>query len=43
MRTDIHVASGIRTHNPSVLADEDDSCLRPLVVTLISKEFNLEN
>jgi hypothetical protein len=27
--TDIHALSGIRTHNPSVLASEDSSCLRP--------------
>jgi hypothetical protein len=28
-RTDIHTSSGIRTHDPSVSADEDGSCLRP--------------
>jgi hypothetical protein len=28
-RTDIHALSGIRTHNPSVRASEDSSCLRP--------------
>jgi hypothetical protein len=28
-RTDIHVSSGIRTHDPSVTAAEDGSCLRP--------------
>jgi hypothetical protein len=27
--TDIHALSGIRTHDPSVRADEDGSCLRP--------------
>jgi hypothetical protein len=27
--TDIHTSSGIRTHDPSVGADEDGSCLRP--------------
>jgi hypothetical protein len=27
--TDIHPLSGIRTHNPSVRASEDSSCLRP--------------
>jgi hypothetical protein len=27
--TDIHALSGIRTHNPSVRANEDSSCLRP--------------
>jgi hypothetical protein len=27
--TDIHASSGIRTHNPSVLAGEDNSFLRP--------------
>jgi hypothetical protein len=27
--TDIHALSGIRTHNPSVRASEDSSCLRP--------------
>jgi hypothetical protein len=26
---DIHPSSGIRTHDPSVRADEDGSCLRP--------------
>jgi hypothetical protein len=26
--TDIHASSGIRTHDPSVLASEDTSCLR---------------
>jgi hypothetical protein len=26
--TDIHTSSGIRTHNPSVRANEDSSCLR---------------
>jgi hypothetical protein len=28
-RTDIHVLSGIRTHDPSVRASEDGSCFRP--------------
>jgi hypothetical protein len=28
MRTDIHASSGIRTHDPSVRAGEDISCLR---------------
>jgi hypothetical protein len=28
--TDIHASSGIRTHDRSVRAGEDDSCLRPL-------------
>jgi hypothetical protein len=28
-RTDIHALSGIRTHDPSVPASEDSSCLRP--------------
>jgi hypothetical protein len=27
--TDIHASSGIRTHDPSVRAGEDSSCLRP--------------
>jgi hypothetical protein len=27
--TDIHALSGIRTHDPSVRANEDSSCLRP--------------
>jgi hypothetical protein len=27
--TDIHASSGIRTHDPSVQASEDTSCLRP--------------
>jgi hypothetical protein len=27
--TDIHASSGIRTHDPSVRANEDSSCLRP--------------
>jgi hypothetical protein len=27
--TDIHTLSGIRTHDPSVRASEDSSCLRP--------------
>jgi hypothetical protein len=27
-KTNIHVLSGIRTHDPSVLAGEDSSCLR---------------
>jgi hypothetical protein len=27
--TDIHASSGIRTHDPSVRASEDSSCLRP--------------
>jgi hypothetical protein len=26
---DIHASSGIRTHNPNVLADEDGSCFSP--------------
>jgi hypothetical protein len=25
----MHVSSGIRTHNPSIGAGEDDACLRP--------------
>jgi hypothetical protein len=29
MQTDIHALSGIRTHDPSVRASEDNSCLRP--------------
>jgi hypothetical protein len=29
-RTHIHVSSGIRTHDPSVRAAEDSTCLRPL-------------
>jgi hypothetical protein len=29
MHTDIHALSGIRTHDPSVQASEDISCLRP--------------
>jgi hypothetical protein len=29
MHTDIHASSGIRTHDPSVRAGEDGSCLRP--------------
>jgi hypothetical protein len=29
MHTDIHASSGIRTHDPSVSAGEDISCLRP--------------
>jgi hypothetical protein len=29
MHTDIHVLSGIRTHDPSVQTGEDGSCLRP--------------
>jgi hypothetical protein len=28
MDTDIHASSGIRTHDPSVWAGEDSSCLR---------------
>jgi hypothetical protein len=28
--TDIHALIGIRTHDPSVQAGEDGSCLRPL-------------
>jgi hypothetical protein len=28
-QTDIHALSGIRTHDPSVRASEDSSCLRP--------------
>jgi hypothetical protein len=28
--TDLHALSGIRTHDPSVRASEDSSCLRPL-------------
>jgi hypothetical protein len=38
--TNIHALSGIRTHDPSVLASEDNSCLRPhghwdrLVITI---------
>jgi hypothetical protein len=28
-QTDIHALSGIRTHDPSVRANEDSSCLRP--------------
>jgi hypothetical protein len=27
--TDIHALSGIRTHDPSVRANEDSPCLRP--------------
>jgi hypothetical protein len=27
--TDIHALTGIRTHDPSFLAGEDSSCLRP--------------
>jgi hypothetical protein len=27
--TDIHALSGIRTHDPSIRASEDSSCLRP--------------
>jgi hypothetical protein len=27
--TDIYITSGIRTHDPSVRAGEDGSCLRP--------------
>jgi hypothetical protein len=30
--TDIHASSGIRTHDPSVRANEDSSCLRPATV-----------
>jgi hypothetical protein len=29
INTDIHALSGIRTHDPSVRASEDGSCLRP--------------
>jgi cytidine deaminase len=29
MHTDIHVSSGIQTHNLSVQVGEDSSCLRP--------------
>jgi hypothetical protein len=29
MHTDIHALSGIRTHDPSLRAKEDSSCLRP--------------
>jgi hypothetical protein len=29
MRIDIHASTGIRTHDPSVWAGEDISCLRP--------------
>jgi hypothetical protein len=29
MQTDIHVLSGIRTHDPSARADEEGSRLRP--------------
>jgi hypothetical protein len=29
LHTDIHALSGNRTHDPSVRADEDGSCLRP--------------
>jgi hypothetical protein len=29
MHRDIHASSGIRTHDPSVWAGEDSSCLRP--------------
>jgi hypothetical protein len=29
LHTDIHAFSGIRTHDPSVRASEDSSCLRP--------------
>jgi hypothetical protein len=29
-RTHIHASSGIRTHDPSVLAAEDSTCLRTL-------------
>jgi hypothetical protein len=28
--TNIHILSGIRTHDPSVRANEDSSCVRPL-------------
>jgi hypothetical protein len=28
-RTDIHASGGIRTHDPSVRAGEDSTCLRP--------------
>jgi hypothetical protein len=28
MHTDVHALSGIRTHDPSVRAGEDGSCLR---------------
>jgi hypothetical protein len=28
MHTDIHASSGIRAHDPSIQAGEDDSCLR---------------
>jgi hypothetical protein len=28
MHTDIHALSGIRTHDPSIRASEDSSCLR---------------
>jgi hypothetical protein len=28
-RTDIHALSGVRTHDPSVPANEDSSCHRP--------------
>jgi hypothetical protein len=30
----IHALSGIRTHDPSVRASEDSSCLRPVVLNL---------
>jgi hypothetical protein len=35
--TDIHASSGIRTHDPSVPASEDSSCLRPHGYTVTSK------
>jgi hypothetical protein len=33
--TDIHALSGIRTHDPSVWASEDSSCLRPCIYFII--------
>jgi hypothetical protein len=35
MQTDIRTSSGIRTHDPSVWASEDGSCLRPRKATVI--------
>jgi hypothetical protein len=31
MYTEVHASSGIRTHDPSVRADKDSSCLTPTI------------
>jgi hypothetical protein len=39
--TDIHALSGIRTHDPSVRAREDSSCLRPRAATVIGSKGSI--